>query len=200
MATAHGPWVIEGGKEVYRNPFIAVREDRVRQPDGQPGSYATVTVPASVAVLALDGEGQAHLTKQFRYALGRESVEVVSGGREESEEPLAAAQRELREEVGLVARHWRDLGAMDLDTAIVRGPVHLFLARELTATETEREGTEALTTLRMPFAAAVRLVLDGGITHGPSCVLILKARQLAAADGSGPPGDQAAPHGSTPER
>jgi ADP-ribose pyrophosphatase len=189
MATEHGPWVIEGGEEVYRNPFIAVREDRVRQPDGQPGSYATVTVPPGVAVLALDGEGRAHLTRQFRYALGRESVEVVSGGREDGEVPLDAARRELREEVGIIARDWRDLGAMDLDTAIIRGPVRLFLARDLTFTATEREGTEALTSLRVPFEEAVRMVLDGAITHGPSCVLILKARQLAGDAGALGPQD-----------
>ena len=30
-------------------------------------------------------------------------------------------------------------------------------------------------TVRVPFEEAVRLVMDGTITHGPSCVLILKA-------------------------
>ena len=30
-------------------------------------------------------------------------------------------------------------------------------------------------TLKVPFDEAVRLVMDGTITHGPSCVLILKA-------------------------
>jgi len=184
----HGPWTIERSEEVYRNPFIAVREDRVRQPDGQPGSYATVALPSGVAVLALDADGQVHLTRQFRYALGRESVEVVSGGRAEGEAALDAAQRELREEVGIVARDWSDLGALDLDTAIVHGPVRLFLARALTFTDTEREGTETITTLRVPFATAVQMVLDGAITHGPSCVLILKAWQRASKAGLRDPG------------
>lgn len=189
MAREHGPWVIEGGNEVYRNLFIAVREDRVRQPDGQPGSYATVALPPGVAVLALDGDGRAYLTRQFRYALGRESVEVVSGGRDDGEPPLDAARRELREEVGITARDWRDLGAMDIDTSIIRGPVQLYLARDLAFTETEREGTEALATERMPFADAVRMVLEGEITHGPSCVLILKAHHvLGDAGAKGTPG------------
>src|SRR3954453_15236341 len=77
MPRKHGPWTIEDTVEKYRNSFIAVQEDRVIQPDGQPGRYSTVTIKPGVAVLPVDEDGDVYLVRQFRYALGRESVEVA---------------------------------------------------------------------------------------------------------------------------
>lgn len=78
-------------------------EDRVRRPDGEPGSYATIAMEPGVAVLVVDRDGTAVLTREFRYALGRDSVEVASGGIEEGEVPLEAGRREVEEEPGIVA-------------------------------------------------------------------------------------------------
>src|SRR5690242_14144541 len=92
LARQHGPWMIHESKTVYRNPFIEVVEDRVTRPDGQPGIYGTVSMKAGVAVLPIDGDGITYLTREYRYAIGRESIEVAGGGIDEGEEPLGAAK------------------------------------------------------------------------------------------------------------
>jgi 8-oxo-dGTP pyrophosphatase MutT (NUDIX family) len=178
MQRQHGPWVIRESRQVYRNPFIEVVEDRVTRPDGQPGTYGTVTMRPGVAVLPVDQEGVAYLTREFRYAIGRESIEVAGGGIDSDETAPEAARRELREELGVEASEWTDLGQVDPFTAVVHSPARLYLARGLTFTDTEHEGTEAIESVRMPFDEAVRLVMDGTITHGPSCVLILKTARV----------------------
>jgi ADP-ribose pyrophosphatase len=53
--------------------------------------------------LAIDSKGQVYLTKQFRYAMDRESIEVVCGGIDDGTEPLASAKKELQEERGIQA-------------------------------------------------------------------------------------------------
>lgn len=176
MERRNGPWSVLGSERKYRNDFIDVVEDRVRRPDGEPGTYATVAMKPGVAVLVLDHDGTAVLTRQFRYALGRENVEVACGGIDGGESPGEAARREVREELGVEAASWTHLGRIDLDTSIVRCPVDLYLARELSWVGAEREGTEAMTTERLPLAEAVRMVEDGRITHAPTCVLLLRAR------------------------
>jgi 8-oxo-dGTP pyrophosphatase MutT (NUDIX family) len=176
MGRQHGPWRIQGTTRTYRNPFLAVHEDQVTQPDGQPGLYATITMSPGVAVLPVDDAGYVRLTRQFRYALGRESLEVVSGATRANEPPLEAARRELGEELGIAAGAWTDLGRVDPDTAKLRSPVWLFLAEGLTFTQPDQEGTEVIQSVKLPFAEAVRQVLVSAITHAPSCVLILKAR------------------------
>lgn len=178
MPRQHGPWLIQESHPVYRNPFIEVVEDRVTRPDGQPGIYGTVTMKPGVAVLPVDEEGVAYLTREFRYAIGRESLEVAGGGIDAGESPREAARREAREELGVEASEWSELGCIDPFTAVVHSPAHLYLARGLTFTSTEHDGTEAIEAVRVPFNEAVRLVMDGTITHGPSCVLILKAARF----------------------
>jgi len=175
MAQKHGPWTIQETTQKYQNSFINVHEDQVLQPDGQPGMYATVKMKSCVAILPIDSDRIVYLTRQFRYALGKESIEVVCGAIEEDEPPFEAAQREVQEELGIKAKEWIDLGVFDLDTSIVHCPVYLFLTKHLSFTQTNQEGTETIERLRMPLDAAVQMVMDSKITHAPSCVLILKA-------------------------
>ena len=92
MPRQHGPWTIRESHQVYRNPFIEVVEDRVVRPDGHPGIYGTVTMMPGVAVLPVDEEGMAYLTREFRYAIGRESIEVAGGGIDEGESPAGSGQ------------------------------------------------------------------------------------------------------------
>jgi ADP-ribose pyrophosphatase len=149
----HGPWTVKGSAIKYENPFIRVQEDQATRPDGQPGTY---------------------LTRQFRYAIARDSIEVVSGGIEEGQLADAAAKRELEEELGIVAEELTDLGALDLDTSVVHCPVQLFLAQSLRFASPKREGTESIHMLKLPMEEAVQQVLDCRITHGPSCALLLR--------------------------
>jgi len=175
----HGPWVIEERVEKYNSKHLDLQEDRVTRPDGSRGTYATVSLTPGVAVLPVDSDGRVHLTQQFRYAVGRDSIEVPSGARESGEDPLAAARRELHEELGIHAEEWLPLGCVDVDTSIVRCAVHLFVARHLRFTTRDQDPTEVIRPLQAPLDAAVAMVLNGEITHAPSCVLILQAeRQL----------------------
>jgi len=171
----HGPWTIQASHEQYQNSFIRVTEDQVIQPDGELGSYATVRVPRGVAILAIDPQQRVYLTRQFRYALGKASIEVVSGAIDGDESPLEAAQREAREEMGIEAKAWTELGVVNLDTSIVQSPVHLFLAQDLNFVESDREGTETIEPVNSSLAEVAQWVMDSEITHSASCVLILKA-------------------------
>ena len=175
MTRKNGPWTIENTVQQYQDAFITVTEDQVIRPDGKPGTYGTVSMKPGVAVLPVEADGNVYLVKQFRYVLGQESLEVVTGAMESNEPDLEAAQRELEEEVGILAQDWHSLGKFDIDTSIVHCPVHLFLAKQLSFTEAHREGTETMETCKVPLEQAVKMVMESTITHAPSCVLILKA-------------------------
>jgi hypothetical protein len=71
-----------------------------------------------------------------------------------------------------------DLGLIDAVTSQVYSPAQVFLARGLRFGEMERESTEDLQTVKVRFEEAVRMVMDGEITQGISCALILKAERL----------------------
>ena len=170
----HGPWTILESHEVYRDRWIALRKDNVIRPDGQPGTHCVLQLKPGVSVLAFD-EGNVYLTDEFHYGIGRNCLEAVSGGIEPGEDPLLAGQRELQEELGITATEWEPLGVVDPFTTVVVSPTALYLAWGLSHGETNLEGTEQIRCVRLPFEVAVEMVLDGRISHAPTCVLILKA-------------------------
>jgi ADP-ribose pyrophosphatase len=175
MEKKNGPWTIKERRQIYKNEFLELFEDKVIQPDGKDGEYATVQMKAGVCTLAIDDEDNVYLTRQFRYALGAESLEVIAGGMEEGS-PLENAKREAREEMGIEADEWIDLGTAETDTSIVHSQANFFVARKLKFTEPDREGTEEMKSVKISFDAAVEKVLSGEIKHALSCVLILKAK------------------------
>lgn len=167
---------------IYENHYFRVREDRVERPNGDRSPFAVLEVRSGASVLAMDDQDRVYLVREFKYAIGRPSLEVISGGIDDGEEPLAAAQRELREEVGLLAEEWKDLGALDPFTTFLVSPNYLFLARKLTHVPRNPDEGEILETEHISLDSAVQRVLSGDITHGATCVLLLKA-QIMRKDG-----------------
>jgi ADP-ribose pyrophosphatase len=171
----HGPWQIRASHQVYRDPWVEVQQDEVVRPDGRDGTHVVVRLKPGVSVLALDDEGSVYLTEEFHYAVGRYGLEAVSGGIEPGESALATAQRELREELGIEAEAWTELGVVDPFTSVVVSPTRLYLARRLRFVAAAPEGTEQIRRVQLPLAEAARMVAESRITHGPSCLLILRA-------------------------
>lgn len=175
--TQHGPWFINSSEDVYTDPWLSVRCDQVTRPDGKPGTHSVVTIKPGVSVLAMDKDQNVYLTDEFHYAIGRNSLETVSGGIDGGETAEQAAHRELQEELGLLADELVPLGTVDPFTSSLLSPTKLFLACGLTETDDNPEGTELIRRVKVPFVEAVEKVISSEITHAPSCVLILKAER-----------------------
>ncbi len=170
----HGPWKINASRLAYGDPWVSVRRDEVIRPDGTAGTYAVVSVKAGVCVIAIDDLGMVHLTKEFHYAVGRETIEAVSGGIEPGHSAYEMANRELLEELGITATNLQSLGLVDPFTASVVSPTELFLARGLAFGVATPESTEQITHVTMSFDDAIESVMDGTITHAPTCIALLK--------------------------
>ncbi len=172
----NGPWKIKSTTAKYNHELIELYEDEVIKPDGEAGTYATVRVKAGVTVLPVDDEGFAYLARDFRYAVGRETIEVVGGAIDEGEARIDAARRELKEELGIEASDLIELGQVDPMPSLIDSPAHLFLARgNLKFKDKELEGGENVRTVKVRLTEAVRMSISGEITHGASCALILRA-------------------------
>jgi len=176
------PWRTLGSRRVYENPWISVREDSVIRPDGEPGIYGVVHYKnTAVGVLPVEGD-HVYLVGQYRYPLERYSWEIPEGGCPEDEEPLRAAQRELREETGLEAKSWRRLGEAYLSNSVADEYAVWFLATDLVPGERRPEGTEVLGLRRVRLCEAVAMAMDGRITDALS-VLALTTHALNRAGG-----------------
>ncbi len=159
-----------GSREVYRNPWLRVREDAVERADGSAGVYGVVEKPHFALVLPHERDGF-WLVEQFRYPVGRRAWEFPQGtwtaGSDGSAEELARA--ELAEETGLRAGSLRHLGHLDLAPGLSTQEFDVWLATDLAQGPTAREATEA--DMRSAFVSETELrsmVRDGRFTDGPS--------------------------------
>jgi ADP-ribose pyrophosphatase len=167
---------------VHQGNLVQLREDRVVLPHGTEAVYEFVEIKHGSSVLAIEENGDIWLVLEWKYAIDRPSLEVVSGGIEPNESPAEAAHRELREELGKTACELIPLGHVDPFTTMLRCPNYLFLARGLREAEREPEEAESNMELRrMPFQQAYDLALSGEITHASSCVAIFRAAEWLRA-------------------
>ena len=89
--------------------------------------------PGSVAIVAVDAQQQVWLVKQRREPARKELLELPAGTREEGEEPLVTAKRELEEECGLVGGDWRELVSGWTTPGFAREHMTIFLAEGVEA-------------------------------------------------------------------
>jgi len=177
------PYRLQSRRDVYRSRWLYLREDQVQRLDGGAATFGVIEMKAGASVLAVNERREVYLVKEYKYGVERYSIELVSGAIEGGESPLEAAQRELREEAGLSTREWIDLGVIDPFTTIVRSPNYLFLALHVEAGESKPDEGEVLECVLVPFEEAVEMVMRSEITHGASCVAILKAARYFDAKG-----------------
>ena len=168
-------WQPRSSRTVYENAWIRVREDEVVRPDGNEGIYGVVELRVAVFVVPVTDDDEVVLVRLDRHTVGT-SVEVPAGG-SDGQEALVAAQRELREETGLVASRWEQIGRMNALDGIAVAPEVVFLARGLApAEEADERAEEGITdVLRVPWPEAMAMVRSGEIHDGESVASLMYA-------------------------
>ena len=131
-------------RSIYANPWMTVREDTFELPGGGEGLYGVVDKPDYALVIAL-ARGAMMMVEQYRYPLGLRRWEFPQGTAPDrgAMEPRELAARELREETGLTAATWEELGLLDVAPGVSSQRGRVFLATGLSQGEPEREATEA---------------------------------------------------------
>jgi ADP-ribose pyrophosphatase len=116
--------------------------------------------PGAVAIVSVDTEGEMAFVRQLREATRGQLLEIPAGTREEGEEPLATAKRELREECGLTGGEWTRLGGFWTTPGFSREYMHVFLAEGVERGDAAPEADEELELVLRPAADAAALI-DG---------------------------------------
>ncbi|MEE2567070.1 NUDIX hydrolase [Hyphobacterium marinum] len=177
-----GPWQVLETRLAYENPWMRVVDHDVIRPDGKPGRYG-VMVPANYAIIVLPvhDDGTITLVGQHRFATDRYEWELPEGGGPKTDTPLDSAQRELREETGLTATHWKETFRADLSNSITDETGFGFIAWGLTEGEPDPDGTEILATQRLAFLEAVARAAKGEYRDMPTVAMLMLTHYMAVS-------------------
>ncbi len=148
-----------GSEILYEGKLVTVRKDEFRHDDGDEVTREIVAHQGAVAVVAHDGK-RIYLVRQPREAIGEpEFLELPAGKRDvEGEAPLETAKRELIEEVGKAAEHWKLLSRYYSSAGFTDEEVHVFLATGLSDAGGETHENERIDVITRPLAALDSLI------------------------------------------
>ncbi len=162
---------------LYHGRILNVRRDTVRLPSGHETIREVIEHPGAVVIVAVDEADNVLLVKQYRYAVGRDMLELPAGTLEKDESPEQAAPRELKEETGYTAKRWERLTSFFSSPGILTEEMRIYLARDLDEGKSEPEGDEDLQLRKIPLREAIDLVVRGEIVDGKSIVGLLLVGQ-----------------------
>jgi 8-oxo-dGTP pyrophosphatase MutT (NUDIX family) len=168
-------WTTLSSQQKYDNAWIDVTEFQVLNPAGKPGIYGKVHFKnKAIGIIPIDENMNTWLVGQHRYTLNEWSWEIPEGGGPLSVPVIESAERELKEETGLVAKKWTQILRTHLSNSVSDEEGFIFLAEDLTEGEKALEETEAdMKVWKLPVRDAIQMVLDGKITDSLSVMGLL---------------------------
>lgn len=158
---------------VYENPYTYIEESRVINPGGQETVYGVLKSKADgVYIIPIDEDGSTYLTQQFRFPTQELSWECASGRVDEGDF-LLAAKRELKEETGIIAKTFMELGTINPANGVAAFNEKIFLAENLTVTDDELDAADGiLSRKQLPLDEAIAMIMRGEI-HCPQTITAL---------------------------
>jgi 8-oxo-dGTP pyrophosphatase MutT (NUDIX family) len=162
-------------RTIYEGRVVRLTVERVSLPNGTVADLEIVHHPGGAAVVAIDEQGRVCLLRQFRHAAQDWIWELPAGKIDNREPPLETAQRELEEEAGMRAGHWRSLGEALSSPGVFTEVIHLYLATALRATEHRPEEHEVFEVHWLPLARALAMARSGEIRDAKSVIGLFRA-------------------------
>ena len=163
---------------VYECPIFTVTQGKVKLPDGNTAPRNRVIHNGGCGVLPVDADRNVLLVEQYRYGIGKITLEIPAGKLEAGEVPEQCAQRELSEEVGGETDSLESLGILAATPAYDSEIIYIYLARNCRFGGIHLDEDEFLQVHKLPLSKAVEMVFSGEIIDSKTQIALLKADKI----------------------
>lgn len=167
---------VVSSKVAYRGPAFWVTTDHVIEPSGVRTRRDIVHHSGSVVILVADDsrpEPNVLLERQYRHAAQDYLWELPAGRKEQGEDELVAAKRELLEETGYSATKWKRILRFFASPGFLAEPMSVFLAQGLKKGKAQPEADEVISMRLFPLSRVVSMIHNGTVRDAKTIASVL---------------------------
>lgn len=161
------------GELVFDGNLLKVHRDVVSLVDGSERIREIIRHSGAAVIVPHLRDGRYVLVRQYRYAMGRETLEFPAGRLDPHEDPLSCARRELAEETGYAAERWERLFNMHPAPGYSDEELVIFMADDLRPGEAHADPDEPLEVIEATHKELLNLLKQGKITDSKTVAAIL---------------------------
>lgn len=162
---------------VFTAKLFKVKNIDLPLPDGKIKTYELVDIQNAITVLPIDAEGYVYFVDQYRIGAGKNLLELPAGKIERDEDPLNAARRELREEIGMDAAEIKSLGNFYMSPGYANEYMYCFLATGLYAAPLDPDADEFINVKKIHIDQVYELVNLGKLDDSKTLAALMLAQK-----------------------
>ena len=160
-------------KNIYKGNLLDLRKDKVSLPNNKIGYREWINHPGAACCLPILDKDRIVLTRQYRYAVGEESIEIPAGKLDRDETSEECAYRELREETGFIAEELTLLTSFYPAIGFANEKIWIYLAQNLTKDNTDTDDDEFVETFVVDFDGALDIMNQGMIKDSKTIIALM---------------------------
>jgi len=159
----------------YKGKAFSVRQDQLRLPNGRISKLDIVDHVGAVTIFPIDSDGNVWFVEQYRHATEGVLLELPAGTLEDGETPAACAQREIQEEIGMIAGSMQKIGEFFMLPGYSTEYMHIYLATDLSPSELPGDEDEFLRVERIHITRVLDMAWENKFQDGKTLAALILA-------------------------
>lgn len=163
---------------IYEGKVFNIYHDEVLLPNDKISYRDLVEHHGGVCIAAKTADNHYLLVQQFRYPLNKVMLEFTAGKKEQGEDPLECAKRELLEETGYQAEEFISLGSFVPTCGYSSEVIHLYYASKLSFVGQDLDENEFLNVVYLKLDDILTKIMNNEIDDAKTIIMAFKLDRL----------------------